>query len=144
MTHLLFLSAEPLLDQQVPSGQNPFYYHPAFYYPPDYYNYLPTLWARHYQEMASGWQNYTENKPSFGPQTGQTSSTIPGLNLPQPLNLPAMSPFTQVPFNQMTSQQQQQQQQGQQQPQQQSQQQQPVEMVSMMIFVFVLLLIIAC
>lgn len=88
-----------MLDQQVPSG-NPFYYHPAFYYPPEYYNYLPTLWARHYQEMASGWQNYSD-KPSFN-----NSSTLPGLNLPQPLNLPAMSPFSQVPFNQMQSQQQ--------------------------------------
>ena len=83
-----------MLDQEVPSANNSFYYHPAFYYPPEYYNYLPTLWARHYQEIASTWQNFNE-KSSFN-----NAAPIPGLNLPQPLNLPQIPPpFPQNPFN---------------------------------------------
>ncbi|XP_057306680.1 zinc finger protein 227-like [Hydractinia symbiolongicarpus] len=74
---------EPVLDQQVPSG-NPFYYHPAFYYPAEYYSYLPTLWARHYQDIATNWQGTDKQY-----QNGNAPGGIPGLNLPQPLNLPS-------------------------------------------------------
>lgn len=71
------------MDQQVPSNGGGYFYHPAYFYPQEYYSsYLPTLWARHYQDLAGGtgnWQNYGTEKTNY----------MPGLNLPQPLNLPA-------------------------------------------------------
>ena len=83
-----------VLDQQVPS-QSQLYY-PGYYYPADYYsNYLPSLWARHYQDIASSWQNFNEKN---------YNAPIPGLNLPQPLNLPQVPPFSQLPFNSMQTQ----------------------------------------
>nr|XP_047128652.1 zinc finger protein 16-like [Hydra vulgaris] len=82
---------EPVLDQQVP-----YFYHPLYYPPTDYCNtYIPSIWPRHYPDINS-WNNYHEKPNNFA-----NSSAIPGLNLPQPLNLGPQiaAPFSHNPFS---------------------------------------------
>jgi len=72
-------------DQQVPNNGNIFY-HPGYFYPQEYYSpYLPTLWARHYQELAGNWSNF--GTPATTDATNKTNF-MPNLNLPQSINLP--------------------------------------------------------
>ena len=84
------------MDQQVPSNGAGYFYHPGYFYPPEYYNYLPTLWPRHYQDMATAnnWQNFPAEKPN---------NFMPVLNIPQSLNMPAaqLNNFNTANFNNM-------------------------------------------